>query len=56
MLSVIKHATDTVFFLSATQHISAQCMVCAKQLAFALQNFISSTATGMVPAARHELK
>jgi len=54
MLSVIKHAMDTVFFLSATQHISAQHMVCVTQLAVALQNFISSTA--MIPVARHELK
>jgi len=52
MLSVIKHAMDTVFFLSATQHISA--LVCVTQLAVALQNFISSTA--MIPVARHELK
>ena len=32
MLSVIKHAIDTIF-LSATQSISGPCMVCATQLA-----------------------
>ena len=36
MLSVIKHAMDIVFFLSATQHVSTQDMVCVTQLAVAL--------------------
>jgi len=49
MLSVIKQATDTIFFLSETQRISAQRMVRATQLAVAMQYFISSTA--MAPIA-----
>jgi len=50
MLSVIKQATDTIFYLSETQSISAQRMVRATQLAVAMQNFISSTA--MAPIAQ----
>jgi len=44
MLSVIKHAMDTIFFISATQGTSTQHMVCAAQLAAAVQNSIFSKA------------